>query len=610
MAADFLLGCFVWAVATSLGLGVFKCFGMRFESSAEKLVFSSALGLGVTSYLIFIIGFFKALYATPILLAIFVGLILSARPLADLFSEISNEFKKFKLRLFPDGVYALIAAAILILTLAGTLAPPIGQDELCYHLAQPKNFVLAHAVYEVPYSSSSLWPYLMEMLFTLGLLLRGPELAKFFHFALTLNAVGAIYCFGRRFGNARIGAYAALIFLVTPAVFIQASFAYVDNALACYVFLAAYALWTYFQNGRLRWAVLAGAMTGLAISIKLIGLFIVPLAVLAFIWMIFKKSGSVGRPLAALLSFLAMAGLAGGLWYLRSWVLRGNPVFPFYPRWFGGHGWSITNYVDSHGRGSDFAAFLLLLWDTTFHPQWFGGEQIGPMLLAFLPLVFFLKPMPSYLKYVLLFGVGYTALWFVVDPNIRFFYPALALFSVAMGAVAVSLTEEGPILLRSAARVLFISMLLVGASFAAHHFVPAARLWFGGNREAYAAERDRSFRAAKMLNRELKPEDRVVSVGEVRVFHFDPPPTIEGEVQRFTDYGNKLHSTAEVADFFRKRGFTHVLYFDKTPLPETGGSASFRLPFLVKKTEEWRDCFKEVSVVRVGSDRYVLYKIL
>ena len=113
-----------------------------------------------------------------------------------------------------------------------------------------------------------------------------------------------------------------------------------------------------------------------------------------------------------------------------------------------------------------------------------------------------------------------------------------------------------------------------------------------------------------MLNPEFGPKDRIISIGEVRGYYFNTPFTIEGEVNRFTDYGSKLVSADEVAGFLKQEGFTHVLYFDRIPFPEDKSGRNLRLPFLLKRGHEWRGHFKEVSVVRLGDARYVLYKIL
>ncbi len=600
------MGLFIWAAACGVALKAQKRMGLEFADSHEALTFASGLGLGLLAYAIFALGALKLLAPLPVAALLFFLFVFSFRTLAACLTAV---FKNAK----PAGyswLYLVPALVVLVMSLAGTLAQPIGQDELCYHLVQPKNYLRAHAIYEVPYSSSALWPYLMEMLFTLGLLLKGPALAKFFHFAMTATAVSAVYCFTKRAAGPKAAFFAALVFLTTPAVFIQSSFAYVDNGLACYSFLAFYAFFVYSGNHRLSWSLLAGLMAGFALSVKFIGLFMLPLMTLGYFALILRASAGRRAKIAmGLASFLGAAIFLGGLWYVRAAFLRGNPVFPFYPQFFGGNGWQISTYVDAHGKGQGVLSFLTLLWDTALHPQHFGGEHIGPFYLALVPLVFLIRPWPACLKYCLAFGSGYAALWFWVDPNIRFFFPALAFFSPAAGIVVAWLLDSKSKLFRACVHGVCLLLFVVQASFAVYHFKDAAALWFGADRERYVDQRDRSFGAAKIINRELKAGDKLISVGEVRGYYFDAPFVIEGEVNRFTGYGNKLTSVSEVRDFLKKEGFTHVLYRDQTPLGLTPGS-SFRLPALFEEDRISGNYFRESLIVRSGKGRYVLYKIL
>ena len=304
----------------------------------------------------------------------------------------------------------MVSPQLTVYFYAGALAPAIGQDELCYHLMQPKNYVRAGAVYEVPFSSNSLWPYLMHMLFTLGLLLEGDSLAKLFHFSTYVGTALGVYAFLRREADAKTAVYGLAGYSLIPTAFIQASFAYVDNALAFYIFLAAYSLYYFFKDQRFIWIALAGIFAGFAASVKMIGLFILPMFA-AYAVLLFIKNKRPRRCLAGLTVFFLAFITCGGLWYVRAWALRGNPVYPFYPDFFGGHGWKDTTYL-FHGGKRGLVEFLFFPWNLTFRPQLFGGEQVGIIFLATLPLLIFTRPWPSWLRHVLFLGVAYAALCF------------------------------------------------------------------------------------------------------------------------------------------------------------------------------------------------------
>ena len=100
-------------------------------------------------------------------------------------------------------------AAMAVLTLFGALAPSNelsgDYDGLFYHLTLPKLYLLHGRISAQPWLTHSNFPFLLEMLYLLGLMLHGPILAKLFHFACGWLAVLGVYTFGRRFWGPRAG---------------------------------------------------------------------------------------------------------------------------------------------------------------------------------------------------------------------------------------------------------------------------------------------------------------------------------------------------------------------------------------------------------------------
>src|SRR5262249_28464309 len=139
---------------------------------------------------------------------------------------------------------------------------------------------------------------------------------------------------GRVSAPARL--WAAALWLGTPHVVWMASAAYVDLGLALQATAAIYA-WTRAReqsHGGAAWWAVAGACAGFAAATKYLGLFFVAgglVAALSAAWR--------GRRLVPLLAFGAAAAGASGPWYLRLVLETGNPLFPFYSRWFGGAIW-------------------------------------------------------------------------------------------------------------------------------------------------------------------------------------------------------------------------------------------------------------------------------
>ena len=196
---------------------------------------------------------------------------------------------------------------------------------------------------EIPWLLHSHWPHLMEVLYAAPLALGLDSAAALLHAAAVAAMVFATF----RVGRDRLGAPAAwiatAILAAQPPLLAHAGVAHSDGAFALFHFLACVALWSWMESGSRGILVLAGLLSGLGTSAKLLG--IVPLAVLS-VW-VWARSHREKRSGPALL--FAACGLAVVLpWYLKAWAGAGNPFWPFFSRWLGGR-WGAaffeTRYV-------------------------------------------------------------------------------------------------------------------------------------------------------------------------------------------------------------------------------------------------------------------------
>ena len=582
-------------------------FKIPLKGSLEKMTLSLGLGLGFLAYVVFILGSLGLLYRPLFLCLGAVFFITGFYPFREMGTGVWMGIRRLwgKSNGYERGLMLLIFA-VSGLALCGALAPAIGQDELCYHLRQPKNYVHAHTVYEVPYSSNSLWPYLMHMLFTLGLLLEGDSLAKLFHFSTYLLSGAAIFSFLKREAGVRAALFGGAVYLLTPVAFVQASFGYVDNALSFFVFLSFYAFYFFLKEKNSRWAVLSGIFAGFAVSVKIIGLFILPLFMGAVLFGFFRTTdkkafvrGVWGFPLA----FLA----CGGLWYARAWILRGNPVYPFHPEFFGGHGWTDPTYL-SHGGVRGGRELLFLPWDLTLHPERFGGEHVGVLYLAVLPLLILKRPWPAWLRAALFFGAGYALICFKMDPNVRFFLPALTFLACAAAFWMDAAFEEPGRAWRLAIGVLCGLLFLVQSTFAAYHFRDAFFLLFNRQRVSYLQDKERSYTAAQIVNHFLTPGDVILSVGEIRGYYFDNPFVLEADFHHMADYASKVHSGRQLADYLKEKGFSYVLDTDIAPDLDLS-DPEFCIKRFLKEGTHRGDYFKEALRIQSGKTHYTLFRI-
>ncbi len=586
------------------GLRLTDRFGANMGES-ERCVWVSGLGLAAMGYVVLIVGSVGLLFK-PVLLGLLVLLLaFGAKRFMQSIRRLSSKgIAAFRSAGLLEKLLVIPVVAALFLSWAGALAPAVGQDELCYHLVQPKNFVQAHAVYAVPFSVNALWPYLTHMLFTLGLLLQGAETAKLFHwvfYALTGAGVGH---FARRFAGGRAGWIAAVTYLLTPAAFTQAAFAYIDHALAFYVFMSFYAVCAWRKTRGQGWAWMAGASLGFAASVKLIGLFAVfPIAVIVIrAWFDRRDlkawSGSVLRMAAA-------AFAAGSVWYLRSWILRGNPVYPFYPSAFSGNGFEDPTYTGVHGGGAGIMAFIMTPWNAAFHPDLFGGEVMGPLLLACAPLAL-LWARKGISRSVAAGLFAYAVFWFMVDPNIRFFFAAFAWMAVLTGVAVDGWMRQCGHGWKAVLGVAFAALIFLQSGFAFHHFGDEAVLLAGGNRQQYLGVNERSYQVAEEVNRVTGADAWILSAGEVRGYYFASKFTLAGDMERMVLPADRPREAGAYARYLKTTGFTHVL------LAERGDEDPVITDTerIVRDRAVSRSYFKDELVVRRSGMTYTLYRIL
>lgn len=609
---DLLIWLFILVSYGAAAARLSRILGLKFADDGEEIVICLALGLGIAGYAVFIIGSMGYLFR-PAMLAVSAAFLFLG---GGSFTALAGRFAAKAWRSLRGARDPLIfVLGFLILTAAvfsvfGALAPATGQDELSYHLTHPKWYVENHRVYEILFSTPALWPSLGEMLFALGLLLKGAGVAKLSHFTAYALTGFALFQFVSRFDSRKTAFFSAAVFLLTPAAFIQGAFAYVDNTLALFVFLSLYALYVFLRaEGGVPWAILSGVFMGLALSVKFTALFVLPwVSVLLLASILLKKDKKEALIHAAWWAVAAF--LCGAVWYLRAYWLRGNPVFPFFNQFFGGGGTRMVIDTSVHGMGRDAVAFVRLFWDLTMHPEHFGGEHIGVLYLIGVPAFLFLRPYPCYARYCALGGLSYMFFWFIMDQNMRFLFPALALFSPAVGVTLKALVSGGSSLWEAGLRLLIGACFLFQALFSIYHFRDEAALFFGRLTERdYLLTHERSYAAAEAINREITAADKILSIGEVRGYYFRGLLVNESELSAFTFYEQKNNSPEDVVAFLKDNGFTHVLLAGPAPSKACLEQGLSVQNILADETLKKR-FFKDEIIFTHRQSQYVLYRIL
>lgn len=554
---------FVFILATAIGRKLFHIFKFEFSGICEEFVFSCGIGLGIIAFFILIIGLLKVLYWWVFSLFLLLVILWTIPEIIENMKTIFSGPKKLR---YVKGklnwlLIALLFAAI-ILTLIGALAPPIGNDELAYHIAYPKIFIENHAIEHIKYTEKSLWPFLLEMLFTGAMLIKGVILAKLMHFLFGMLSLMAVFSFARKYFTLSIALLSAVIFYLTPGIFMQATYAYVDLGLAFYIFMALYAFMKWLECYQYKWISVSGIFCGLAMGIKITAI-IAPAMVGIGILFAALNQKRIGSKKAALsLMFLSLFTiLVAIIWYVRSYIILGNPVFPFMHNIFGGHGYANTHAKDI-GMGSGMLSYMLLPWNLTMFPRAFGGEQIGVLFLILLPGIFLIKKLDTTIKTLIAFSLIFVSFWFFTYQNLRFFFPAILMLSIICAWLYFELLTQNKRFSRVIALIV-ISVLSFNVLLCGYHNISKLKVVFGyEGRDSYLSKTERSYNIAKFVNSKLPEHTKILILNEPRIYYFNKGLVVCDTKELLLEQYGEDASEESILKGLANQRVTHILIRD------------------------------------------------
>lgn len=341
----------VWIALVALGLGrsLLSLFSVTQQSFLDEFIFALGLGFGILGLLVLALGLIGLWQTTVIIIMLSALTLLTIRPSLGYLRQASRPRPGRLITLF------LILALPLSLTLA--LLPATSWDGLFYHLNGPKLYLEAGRItggINIPHLN---FPFLLEMLFALGMVIRSDATAVLIHYIFLLLLIGLVYLIARDLLKVANGWLAVLLLLAVPMVLSLASWAYNDLALAFYEVGALYAVlrWRLGEH-RLRvidenqeplirshllswtaklpgWLLISGIFCGFAMGLKYTS-FVVPLTSALLILWWFHTNLRAGVRYLLLFSFIAT--VVASPWFLKNLAFTGNPVYPFL---FGGHFW-------------------------------------------------------------------------------------------------------------------------------------------------------------------------------------------------------------------------------------------------------------------------------
>lgn len=604
--SELILLMMIAAYSFGIGRRLLRWSGCEFTTGAGRACAAVSLGLGFVAHAVLALGLLSQLNLHAVVGTAIVALAAACLPdVRFIWSQWVQRRHaavdrahhsvtrrsggpRLSVRAWAPGGFLLALVGVAIAgSLISALAPPTAGDALCYHLEIPKRFVQLGEIRFLPLTDNSLFPFLMEMLYTLGLLVSGPVLAQLLHWLVgVLFALAAVELATPVVGRAG-GWWAGVVALLVPGVTNQMTAPLNDLAVALYCTLMVIGCIRWMAAPARRWLLLSGVFGGLALGTKLVAAGMVTVCVLVVVVAAWRRRGLLPAGWHGL-QFVACVLLVGGVWYARSWYHLGNPVYPYFNAWFGGEAHTRSLLVVSNDP-------LTIAWSATMQPEQFGGRgvQFGAVFLAILPCLALVKR-PAGLSRLLAIAACYAALWFAARQELRFLLPIVPLLAVGVVAAVAGLRElHRPACATACACV--AGLLVFQSLIVVKRAQPCLRAALGlESREHYLKRHEPSYAVARFVNSQLPAGTRLISQ-DYRGLYFDPDFVREDAMRRRFPYDERGELlVARLA----AGGFTHILLV-QAHNPNTAiydqeftrrlGAAADRLPLAFSCHFEGRD---------------------
>ena len=584
-------GNIVWiAVICFISIGVGKLAlirtGMKGSDSGELTIFSAAVGFAIIGYCVFILGICQVLYPaviysfTAICAVLSLAGWLAAKKARTEFLLLSRT-ESYETRT-PDGQMPvvinrccfIILAISLLACMMLVLTPEIGKDALIYHIGVPKMFLEHHGIYFIPGNIFASYPFFSEMLYIWGLSLWGEILPKGTHFAIAIFILFSMWKFGRRYVHENSFEFLPLlIFFTIPSVFINAHTAYCDLILAFYTFVALYAFINWFNTEEKLWLILCAVFSGIAMSIKYGGLSFPFIGSLGVLWAC-RKNGMPSRKAVHLLSlYILFTFVTGAPFYLKNWIMTGNPLYPFFYEMFGGKGWSPEQagyydvFIKNLGMGRNLLDYLLLPWNLSFKSQMdsplFDG-LMGPVFILVLPFAIGMRKISLEIKILLAYCLLALVFWASSAQQMRYLIPLFPFLAI-MASLTFSYYRDNKIIF-----TLLLIFLVSGLAFSGYHIIndfrkvrPMSVLTGHEDKDAFLTRMIPSYAMLRYVNTQLTENSYIFTIYMKNpAYLFNRPFYSDSMFESYTieTILNNSKTPGDVYLALKRKGFTHILY--------------------------------------------------
>lgn len=570
----------VWyVVVAGCGRLLLSFTAIRFASRWEGLFLSGTMGLMACGYALFSLGAAGSL---------------EPRAMAFLLTALTLVSAAGWLRLLPvdaskqpdpspwDRPAALLLLFLLSACFLLVLTPEIGKDALIYHLAVPKRYLLHQGFHVIPGNVFAGYPLLGEMHYLLALFLGNDLLAKLMNFTVLGSILLGMGLFSRHvMEDHAFPALSMLLFFSIPSVFAVSHSAYNDLFVSLFILSALYSFFRWSREKATAWLLLSAIFTGGAVACKYTALLIPPLGCLGILFFAKKRGLAVPAVFRLLVLYLAAALITGCPFYLKNWIVMGNPLYPFFHSLFGGLGWDADQarlydiFVQGLGMGRAFLDYLLLPVNVSLRakmdsPQFDG--ILGPIFLLTLPFLAFVRKKETAVRVILVYLFFSFLFWAFSAQQIRYLIPLIPFLALITGTILTSLKSRKPLF--GLLMGIIVGCLVFNLYHISQDFIKIAPLSVSlglESRHDFLTRNLPPYPMYDFVNSQLPADSRVFLL-YMKNYTFlcdrDCYADAMFEAHTLQKILRDDPSTDRIRDQLKARGFTHLLYDERFLLGE------------------------------------------
>ncbi len=552
---------------------LFSCLGYGsvllkkiINDKEESFVLSFVFGCGVLALLTFFVGIIGFLFKEVLIFILLIGTILGILNIKTFLDAdiLKPKFKFFQL------VFFLVFLYTALINLLGCLTPETFFDSQFYLLGVLNQWRHEHKMFFNQYINASLFPFNINMLYLVALVLNNDISAKIIHWFCGILCCWTVYVFVKKYFSKTTALVAVLIFYTVPTLMAVSWKTAIELGIAMFETAAVFCMIEYIAKNEKKYLILSGIFWGFALGSKylvLLEFFSISLAFVLFNFFYKKNFSSV---LKEYLLFLAIALIFCSPWYLRNLVLTGNSVFPFFAHKIGFIKPRVVGsiFADPPNPKFSFKNYFLFLWPLSLG-QLQQESYPGGIFLVFLPFLFLFKNVDKKIKFLCLYVFLCLILWITIGRfYLRYFIPVLPF----VGLIYSYFISENNLSknFKFFLNLLFLFILCSNINFAKRilHFTqtPAHFVFTDITVKEYLSTQRPSYpypyyQVADYINKNLPKYSKILLLGETRGLFFERKYLTQG-VLEYSPLIELLKNTTSADEFHKKllqQGITHIL---------------------------------------------------